>query len=121
MTSTRAHTSTLTSQNFFSSLRDVCAVNCLQKNGRNLSRLSTYNTLKYRETIKTKELNLQLYNYSNKFVFNFNTDLTEYDKQDYTRLASTASKIICCKQTSTCTQKTALPYLYPDFFPLVSC
>ena len=89
--------STKTSQNFFSSLQEVCAVNCLQKNGRNLSRLYIYNTLKYWETIKTIELNLQLHNYSNKFVFSFNTDLTEYDKQDYTRLASAASKIICCK------------------------
>ena len=37
------------------------------------------------------------------------------DKQDYTRLARADSKIICCKQTSTCTQKTALTYLHPSF------
>ena len=117
--STRAHTSTLRLHKTFSAPCENCLCRkLLTKNGRNLSRLSIYNSLKYWETMKTIELNLQLHTYSNKFVFNFNTDVTEYDKQDYTRLASAASKIICCKQTSSCTPKNALTYLHADFFPV---
>ena len=68
----RTHVNTRTSQNFFSSLQSLCR-KLLTKNGRNLSRLWTYNSLKYWETIKTIELNRQLHNYSNRFVFNFRT------------------------------------------------
>ena len=118
----RTHVNTHFAKLFHFVARSLCRKLLTKKKTRtNLSRLSTYNSLKYQETIKTIELNLQLHKYSNKFVFNFNTDPTECDKQDYNRLASAASKIICLKQTSTCTRKTALPYLNSDFFPLVSC
>ena len=119
--STRTHTSTLTSQNFVSSLLEVCAVNRLQKTDE--IQIINIQFAKIPRNDTNDRIKPRLHNYSNKFVCNFNTDLTEYDKQDYTRLASaaSASKIICCKQTSTCTLKTALPYLNPDFFSLVPC
>ena len=109
--STRAHTSTLTgfAKLFQFVARSLCR-KLLTKNGKNLSILFTYNSLKYWETIKSIELNLHLHNYS-ILALTWPSMINKI-KQDYTRLASAGSKIICCKQTSICTPKTAITYLH---------